>query len=348
MRSDAIAIQEIRLLVAAAGRAGLDRRTLLDAAGVPPDRYADPDARVSDSTLERLVEAAVRLTGDTSFGIHAGELSGTQIRLPDPLHYALDSCATVGDQYRMIAKYARLVHGNVELTLTIDGRTARLTHRLRGGRALSRRHLSERALTGLALMLRRQTTTALREVWFAHPRPEDVSEHERVFGAPLRFEQPVDALVLDAAGLAAPVPGADPALGRVLADHLDHLLPPGPAPDALEDVRERIRTEMRGKPPSIEAVASGLAMSCRTLQRRLSARGTTFQLLVREVREDVARHQLADSELSIGEIAFVLGFSDVSAFHRAFKRWTRRTPSAFRRAAVAPGQRVGVQGNFPR
>jgi AraC-like DNA-binding protein len=92
---------------------------------------------------------------------------------------------------------------------------------------------------------------------------------------------------------------------------------------------------MHGSLPSIDAVAAGLAMSPRTLQRRLAASGTSYQRLVTEVREELARNHLRDSRLSIGEIAFVLGFSDVSAFHRAFKRWTAQTPSAFR-GAQAP------------
>jgi AraC-like DNA-binding protein len=330
-----VAMQEVRLVLATAARAGVGSRALLAAVHLSESELADPDARVRQPVFERLLEEAIVRSRDANLGLHAGELTH-DVRMPDALHYALNSCTTLGEQYRLACRYSAFVNANATLELEPDGRTTRLTHELRGATALARRHLAERVLAALTLAGRRHAGAhfAPREVWFTHPVPEDTSEHERIFRAPIRFSAPVDALVLDTAQLESPVRDADPALRRVLEDYLEGLLPQTEPEDLLEAVRCRVREGTHGRLPSIDAVAHALAMSPRTLQRKLSAQGTTYQELVTEVRKDLARQHLTDSRLSISEIAFLLGFSDVSTFHRAFKRWTQQTPSAFRRAGI--------------
>jgi len=128
------------------------------------------------------------------------------------------------------------------------------------------------------------------------------------------------------------------------------------APDVSHVVRRRIREASHGPLPEMASVAAALAMSPRTLQRRLAGQRTTYRRLLSEVREDLACQHLAESRLSIAEIAFLLGFADVTSFHRAFKRWTGQTPRTYReRRELVPGgdlatrfgalgQDVGVAG----
>jgi AraC-like DNA-binding protein len=335
VRAAPVSIQEIKLILATAARDGVASGPLLAAGGVNRSLLADPDARVSQAALDRVLEQAISLTGNANLGLTAGELT-REVRVPDALHYALNSCTTLGDQFRLACRYVGFVNANAELVLEVRDRVTRITHALNGGTALTRRHLAERALAAFTLLGRRHAGPSFgpREVWFAHPIPEDTSEHERIFRAPLRFEAPIDALVLDSSLLDVRVREADPALQRVLEDYLERALPEPEPEDLLAMVRTRIREATRGRLPGIDAVADALAMSPRTLQRKLSAEGTSFQELATEVRQDLARQHLIDSRLSISEIAFLLGFSDVSTFHRAFKRWTQQTPSAFRRARL--------------
>jgi AraC-like DNA-binding protein len=332
VQAAAVSIKEVRLILATAAQDGVASGPLLAAGGVSRRLLADPDARVSQASFDRLIEQAIGLTGNPNLGLHAGELT-RDVRVPDALHYALNTCTTLGEQYRLMCRYVGFLNTNAALALEVDGRVTRVTHVLRGGASRTRRHLAERALAALALLGRRHGGPGLvpREVWFAHPIPEDTSEHERIFRAPLRFEAPVDALMLDSAHLDVRVRDADPALRRVLEDYLARVLPETEPENLLDTVRMRIRQGTHGRLPGIEAVAGALAMSPRTLQRKLSAHGTSFQQLATEVRQDLARQHLTDSRLSISEIAFLLGFADVSTFHRAFKRWTQQTPSAFRR-----------------
>jgi AraC-like DNA-binding protein len=340
-----VAIQEARLIVDTAAERGVAPASLLAHAGLAVGALDHPAERLSRAVFDRLLEQAVHLSGDIDFGLHAAERTDDGHRLPDPLHYALNACPTIGDQFSIVARYARLLHADAELTFTADAGGAHMTLSLPGSRAVARRHLAERWLGAIVLLARRRADAAFapREVWFAHPPTPDTSAHERIFRAPVRFEQAVDALVVDRDALDVRVADGDAGLQRVLDAYLGTILPEARPAELSELVRRRLREPSDGRLPAIASVAAALAMSPRTLQRRLAHDRTTYQDLVSEVREDLAREYLTESRLSISEIAFVLGFSDVSSFHRAFKRWTHQTPRAYRQRAGA-SRDDGVRG----
>jgi AraC-like DNA-binding protein len=336
-----VAVQEVRVVVATAAARGVDRRTLLGRAGIDADALADGEERVPQSSFHCLVEHAVDASGDRHLGLHAAERSVRGHWLPDPLHYALLSCPTVGEQLETASRYARLLHAGAVATYANDGATAWVTYDLPGCGALARRHLTERWLGGLVLLAGRLAGTAVRprEVWFRHPATPDVSPHRRIFGAALRFEQEVDAILMGPDALEIRVPTGDPRLLRVLDTHLSMLLPEVEPVDVAELVRRTVRDSPPGRRPAIGAVADALAMSPRSLQRLLGRAGTSYHRLVADVQEDLARQLMVESRLSPAEIAFTLGYSDASTFHRAFKRWTAQTPLGFRRAAARAGAR---------
>jgi AraC-like DNA-binding protein len=353
-----VAVQEARLIVDTAVARGVARATLLAHAGLGPGALEDSGSRLPRAGFDRLLEEALRLSADRDFGLHAAERSDRGRRLPDALHYALTACPTVGALFGTLSRYARLLHTDAEVTFVPDGGVAHLEIDVPGSGAVTRRHLAERWLGALVLLVRRHADAgfAPREVWFARPAMPDTSAHERIFRAPLRFEQAVDALVIGDDTLEVPVRDGDADLQRVLEAYLATILPEVEPADLSQLVRRRLRAASPGRLPSLASVADALAMSPRTLQRRLAGERTSYQALVREVREDLARGYLTESRLSVSEIAFVLGFSDVSTFHRAFRRWTRQTPLAYRRRGGtahgagrngrggAPGQDSGALG----
>jgi AraC-like DNA-binding protein len=337
-----VAVPEARLILDTAVAAGAARHVLLGHAGIHPADLEDHDARLPQINFDRLVEQAVRLSGDLDLGLHAAERTLMGHRLPDPLHYGLRSCATVGEQLRMVNRYARLVHADATATFAADGSASRMTYDPPGSSAVARRHLAERWLAGLVLLVRRHAGAAFRprEVWFRHPATPDTSTHWRIFGGTPRFEQDVDALVVGHEVLDVPVRDGDARLQKVLDAYLATILPEV-RPARLSDlVRRQVRERAPGRGPTVRTVAAALAMSPRSLQRGLAGEGTSYHELLAEVREDLARQLLAESRLSTSEIAFTLGFSEVSTFHRAFKRWTAQTPVAYRHAGR------GVLGQF--
>jgi AraC-like DNA-binding protein len=126
---------------------------------------------------------------------------------------------------------------------------------------------------------------------------------------------------------------ADPGLCAVLDRHAETLIAKHSPNDSLvERVRALIKDELSGGNASLERIADSLSMSGRTLQRKLRDHGTSHQELLDQMRRDLAMRYLREPDLAICEVAYLLGFSESSALHRAFKRWTGKTPNEFRRA----------------
>lgn len=177
---------------------------------------------------------------------------------------------------------------------------------------------------------------APRAVHFSHPAPARVSEQERVFRAPVRYGRPRNELVLDRALLDRPQRHAEQRLLALLDRQLGALLSGLPESRRFKDrVARCMLDELPEREPSVATVAAKLHMSTRSLQRRLQGEGTSFAEVLSDLRRDRALHYLQDPRLSIGEVAFLLGFLDVTAFHRAFRRWTGSTPAEHRRAAAS-------------
>jgi AraC-like DNA-binding protein len=124
---------------------------------------------------------------------------------------------------------------------------------------------------------------------------------------------------------------ADPVLAAVLAEKIERLLAQfSDQPSLGSRVREWLIAQLRGGNPRIDALAEHLHMSERTLRRRLGEEGTSFKRILDEVRRELAIGYVQERQLSTGEIAFLLRYSEPSAFQRAFKRWTKLTPSEYR------------------
>jgi len=181
----------------------------------------------------------------------------------------------------------------------------------------------------------------LLEVAFRAPSPHDAAAHERFFGAPVHFARARNELVFDSAWLDTPCMEHDAALATFFDRHADGLLERvSGAPAFLRRVRLAIAESIRGSDPALEMTAKRLAMSARTLQRRLEEANTSHKALVEEVRRDLTLELLADPKLGLREIGYLVGFGDTSAFYRAFKRWTGSTPMTARRTVRAGRQRA--------
>lgn len=186
----------------------------------------------------------------------------------------------------------------------------------------------------LAVLGRRTTNVewTARETRFQHPAPSDIREHERIFRCPVRFGAAANEFVFDSAYLTLPIVKADPSLCALLDRHAEGLLAKYPREDSLvERVRTILKDELNGGDASLESVARQLSLSERTLQRKLRALGTSHNELLDQMRKDLAVRYLREPEMAVCEVAYLLGFSESSAFHRAFKRWTGTSPNEFRR-----------------
>lgn len=334
-------LKTILTLVGFAANAGVSPPDLLRAAGLDPALLHGPDVYLSRSQEIRVWDEAVRLTGDRDFGVHLAEWVA---RAPedhfDVMTFAVRSCPTLGDHYRLAGRYIRLIHEGVYLTLEEDETTARLLHG-HTPEEIGPRHPME-GLLALALLFGRRCVGedfAPLAVHFTHPRPDSITELERVFGAPVHHNRARNELVLMRETVARPQRHAEERLLAMLDRHLGGLLAELPESRRFCDrVRRCMADELPEGEPAVAVIAAKMRMSPRSLQRRLQAEDTSFAEVLNDLRRDLSTRYLRDPRISIHEVAFLLGFLDVTAFHRAFKRWTGSTPAEHRRSlGRAPG-----------
>lgn len=301
----------------------------LDAIGLDPAVLEDPDARVSAELVSALWREAMVMTSDRAFGIRAAE--ALRPGMFDVLDYAVRSSATFGQGARLYHRYVRLLHTGANVTLDIGDERVEMTHAVEGAPLAV--PWVEFILASWVVIGRQTTATdwAPLEVKLVHPRPKSIVEHQRLFRCPLRFSASVNSVVVARDVFDLPQVAADAGLCSVLERHARELLRDLPSAGTLADqVRHLITDGLDSGNVSVETVAGRLHMSVRTLGRRLGEEGISYQRLLTEIRSKLAVRYLREQELSTDEVAVLLGFSNVSVFRRAFKRWTGQTPGEFR------------------
>lgn len=250
----------------------------------------------------------------------------------DVLEYAAISSATLGEAIRVAIEYVRLMTDASDFRLDVEGDVAYWRFRMRDGVAFPR----PAAEFVVALYLRLGNRIAGRqleptEVRFAHSATGDTAIYEQTLHCPVHFDAPETAIVFPAERLSTRLPGADAGLQAVLERVAREMLEKLPRSDSWTDrVRECIAKELQDGNPGLDHVASLLEQAPRTLRRRLKEEGTSHSQLLDELREDLAKRYLGEHMVSLTEIAYLLGFSEPSAFHRAFRRWTGKSATEFR------------------
>ncbi|MCB9554561.1 MAG: AraC family transcriptional regulator [Deltaproteobacteria bacterium] len=320
-------------LIEGARRAGADLSDLQ-----LPENTDSFDTRIPRLEANALWEELPRRVGDDDFGLHLAErLEPGALAVLD---FAARNAPTLRQAYLRVVRYVRLMHDAVEVALDeTDPRGAVLSYTLPQLPSGSPRHAAEFTLGILICSGRQMTDERIvpRAVGFQHPLPQTGNaEHRRLFGCPISFEQPRNEIIFAPSALDLAVVGADPKLATVLNAYADELLARLPRPQSFAARVQRLLAKaLRGGDPSLEAIAGEVKMSARTVQRKLKDDGTSHQELLDELRREMAHRYLAEPHIAIGEAAFLLGFSEPSAFHRAFKRWTGKTPGEYRRQALA-------------
>ncbi|PCC66897.1 AraC-type DNA-binding protein [Nannocystis exedens] len=331
MAEPGVCIQSVRVpLLAAAARTGRPLAELAQDVRISRTTFGDATARVPHSTAFAVWEAMARASGDPAFGVFAAELVGAAPF--DLVDLALAHCADVGTMGRQFLRYQALYHEANDAWFELRGERATLGHRLRGELPRSP-HLAQFLLAVWTTKLRRATgrRELLTEVRLRDPAPRDAGPLERSFAAPLRFGAVEDALVFPRAVLELPMQGADAGLAGTLLPQLEHeLRGRGGEAAFVAALRGQVQALLGEGEALAESVARALGTSERTMQRRLRQAGTSFREVVDAVRRETALARLGRRDATVTDIAFMLGFSDLSAFSRAFRRWTGASPSEYR------------------
>jgi AraC-like DNA-binding protein len=312
------------------GQCGGDPDRIIGAAQLQARDLDDPGAKLDLRRYCDLFEHAAAQTGIGHFGLQFG--TNYRIEAMGTLGALVLNTPTIGAALQNLCAYFPSLQEHSTLTLEPHGPYLALRYQIRDGRITARRQDAELSLGMFMSLLRRALGAGWgpEEVQFEHLRATERAAHERLLNAPVTYAAPSNLLLLRRADLGAPMPGADvsrlPYLHSLLATQMAQARPD----DFSGLVAQKIRDGFCAGDASIESVAAAMGMSRAGLYRRLKAAGSDFSALTGQVRRGLALLYAAEAAIPFTEIAALLGYSELSAFSRAFKTWTGLAPLAWR------------------
>jgi AraC-like DNA-binding protein len=322
-----------RLAYARAQQAGVALEPLLAKAGLTERQVRDRSIRIKVRNQIEFLDLVARAIDDPFLGFHLAQIC--DLRELGLLYYVAASSKTLGDVLRRGARYTSVVNEGLSLRY-LEGQDVRMEFDHVGVPRHIDRHQMEFSMTALVRLCRQLTGRELtpNRVEFTHRRNEDPSELTAFFGSVVAFGATADQATFEASLKELAVVSADSHLNALLIGYGEETLARRVA--SRGSFRSQVENAMvpllpHGKARAAE-IARSLGVSQRSLARRLAAEGVTFSEVLEGLRSDLARQYLADDGLTISQIAWLLGYQEISAFTHAFKRWTGMTPREARAA----------------
>ena len=326
--TSAVWVRSIAELLAAEG---LDASALLVAAGIDPATLEAPGARLPTEKISRLWEIAAERSGNPAIG-----LAQPQVVRPasfDVVGYTMMSCANLRDAFDRLVRYLRILSDALTIHRGEEAGRYRVSFDLRGGRRPVPRQRMEFILVTVATFCRWVSGRDLHplEVALSYPAPRDLAPYQTAFRCPVTFDASLSSLIYAVDDLARPLSTSNPTLAalheRYAGEYLEHF----DRGQTSYRVREVIIRRLPDGEPRRDRVARELCMSERTLHRRLEEEASSFLQLLDDTRRELAEQYLNRLHLSLGQAAYLLGFSEQSSFFRACKRWFGLPPGEYRR-----------------
>jgi AraC-like DNA-binding protein len=339
----------IKLAVKKLERKGLSATALLREAEVRPHVLSQKAARVPFHQHAALLDLAAKATQNGCFGLELAANEG-DFRDNGLVAYTALSSGNLGEALRVLERYIHVFNEAIDVSVAFLPREVKIVFDPSDAGLATTRQAMEFGAANFVRGIRCLTNTRLRplEVKFRHARSRDIAKLEKFFGCPVHFGARHNSLTISRSHLVLPIATADERLHAVLTGYCEEILTS--RVDTSPDLRHRVETIIakllhRGEAET-KAVAQELGMSVRTLARRLGELGVTFARILDELRQDLAVRYLRDPDLGLSQIAFLLGYSEPSAFSHAFRRWTRTTPGEWRtKQAGTPAHPVSPQNH---
>ena len=317
-------------IVNAAESVGLDVDDMLSQANLSAKDFAQSDDRISHAQLCLLWQAIAEQTGDETIGLRLAACA--QPETFDVVNYVLECSPNLGEALARLGRYIRLIHEASVVTLEVEGSMARLAHAVVGVSppfpAVGYQWVMANVIRGI----RRITGTAFLpyRIGFQQAQLADFADYYLFLQTTVQFLQPANELYFDASLLQQSLLRSNTGLVTVLDRYATELLAKLPPNDSVvNQVQRELQLLSQGGDPKLDTIAQTLQLSPRTLQRKLKEAGTSYQALLDQTRCGIAIYYLQQQQVTASDLAFLLGFSETSAFRRAFKRWTGKTLTEF-------------------
>lgn len=327
-----------RQAVAALRKRDIDPAPLLQRAGLSEQDLIDQENRISSAAQAKLLEFAAETLHDPALGFHlAMEVNPRELGL---IFYVASAARDLGEAITLLGRYCRIVNEAIRIQMTRrDGDLVIDVHVVGAPRFRAAQN-AEFAVTVIVKSLRAITGRNVHpaKISLAHVRDSDFREFERFCGCPVAFGGSTDQLIFSNESLAVPLITEDHHLLDVLRPICDE------AARQRETTRESLRALVENEAQKLlphgkaqrQNVAKKLAMSTRTLARRLASEGTSFDAVVDELRRSLALQYIRTPGVSLSQIAWFLGYEGPTSFNHAFRRWTGGSPSAARVEQLLP------------
>ncbi len=308
-----------------------DPSQILAEVGLNIEQISNPDQLISASAFVRALQLAALRTQRDDFGLQLGIRQ--DINMLGPVGLLARQCDTAQEAFGVISRYINLHNPGAAIEIRIHGKRALLCYDdITGG------HIRNPQLCDLALALGQQIMQLFAgrhwhptATFFVHKQPHNHKTHQRFFSTPLFFDQELYAIEFDASLLQLRNESGDKKLKRFFQHYVEELESQHQQ-DAVQVVEHLIRSLLCSGYCSEKQVALILQVTTRTLQRRLKTRGTNFKQLMHQIRLNLARQYLQESDMSFTDIAYALGYSELSAFTRFFKQQTGQSPTQFKQS----------------
>jgi len=309
-----------------------DVDTIFGRAAISTDDLDSPYNELNLGQFCQLFEEAARQTGNDNFGLQFG--ADFQPRQLGAIGYAAISSPTLSAALRNMEAYFPAHQGQSSFGLIQDSDILWLSYRIFDPRIKNRRQDAELSLGMFYNIFRHALGSGWTplEVRFEHGRPDGSAQHERCFGAPVKFNRRTNAIAIRRRDLDAKMPEHDPYLFSVIEPFLKSRCElRGDPRDFATVVRNQIKLNLGETTPNLSDISRILGVSEHNFQKQLKEHGLTFNDLLRAARKELAIHYMQNPDIPLTDVAFSLGYSELSAFSRAFRAWTGMSPQRYRR-----------------
>ncbi|MCU7834400.1 MAG: AraC family transcriptional regulator [gamma proteobacterium symbiont of Taylorina sp.] len=309
---------------------------LFAAQGINPEKIFKPncinikelkisDSRIKTSTVDQLWKDAEELIGNGYFALdsykywHPGCLGA--------LGYAWLSSSTLREGFQRLVRYFKVLNSEAGMKIEEINDEVIISY--------EKQYSVGRSASALSLLMHMcrinyQEHLAPKKVTLWHPEPEDISKYYAYFQCPVEFNTGVDSVIFPVNIVDKELSGGNEQLAKLNDQVLIKYLNTLTQDNLIVRIKSIIVRELPSGNVSNNRVAEELYTSTRSLQRKLKVLGTTFKKVYEECRKDLAEQYVADGKMSLTEISFILGFTEISSFSRSYKRWTGHSPNADR------------------